>query len=148
MIKLINNLNEILEGAKNPQAIKQAKELEQKHMNNEIAITGEMREVFELLALIEAEETDKDKIVKAVKQAIPQKKEAFDKYIERQNYFTSETLLHTVEAEFYDKGIYLRFEGTRNNLNVFVDNAGKVIRKPVKANLIKKVYENNLGIRV
>lgn len=55
MRELINRLNQILEGNRDDQAISIAKELERKHLNNEIAINADLMEVFETLALIEAD---------------------------------------------------------------------------------------------
>ena len=147
LIQLKGNLNQILDtNILNIEAIQKAEELEQLNIDNKIKLNSNLIEIFELLTLIKS---DVEMTIKrAIKEAIKQKKEAFEKFIERQNYFTDNDRLENVDAIFYDKGIYLKFTGTRNNLNVFINNDFKVIRKPVKALELKRIFVNNLNIEI
>jgi len=145
--ELKKELNNILDtNIINHRAIAQAEELEQLNLNNKIKLNADLVEIFELLELIKAD-TD-IKVKRAINSAIHQKSEAFKKFIQRQNYFTSNDRLEMLDAIIFDKGIYLKFLGTRNNLNIFVDNDFRVIRKPVKAIELEKYFYNNLHIKI
>ena len=158
MERLKNELNKILDtGIINYAAIQRAKELQEKNNNNKIKLNGQLIEIFELLTLIEVDQptdpstdpsTIENKIKKAIYKAIEQKKEQFIKYIDRQVYFTNHDRLEMVEVFIYDKGIYLNFLGFRNNLNIFIDNNFKVIRKPKKLIQLERYFYNNLYIDV
>ena len=149
MEQLKQDLINILDnGAENKEAIKKALELEELNNKGQIKLNAELIEIFELLALIEAGEPAENKVLKAISQAMEQKKESFINFIERLNYFNDEDEISKVEAVIYDKGIYLQFESTRNNLNIFVNKLGQVIRKPVKVYEIEKVYLNRLKLKV
>ena len=149
MEQLKQDLINILDnGAENKEAIKKALELEELNNKGQIKLNAELIEIFELLALIEAGEPVENKVLKAINQAMEQKKESFINFIERLNYFNDEDEISKVEAVIYDKGIYLQFESTRNNLNIFVNKLGQVIRKPVKVYEIEKVYLNRLKLKV
>lgn len=145
--QLKNDLNNILDtNIINNRAIARAEELEQLNLNNKIKLNADLIEIFELLELLKVD-TD-IKIKRAINSAIHQKADAFKKFIIRENYLTSNDRLEMLDAVIYDKGIYLKFLGTRNKLNVFVDNDFKVIRKPVKALELEKYFYNNLHIAI
>lgn len=127
-----------IEGYKNLQVVQMAKELEVRQYNNEMAMNKDLMEIFEFLALIESETNLEEKVMVALYQAMEQKKQAFDNFAIRKQYFTDDTSIDRLDAEIYNNGIYLKLDGCRCGLNVFVDRLGNVIRKPRKAILLKK----------
>ena len=153
-------INIIDSGATDKGAIKEAKKLEALNNSNKIKLNSDLIEIFELLALIEAgepagrnyENMSREELeqisLKALKMAIEQKKESFINFIDRMKYFTDEDSIYKYNVEFYDKGIYLKLDTTRSKLNVFVDLNNKVIRKPVKAKLLREIFINNQNIKV
>lgn len=69
-----------------------------------------------------------------------QKEKQFKNFRYRQNNFTSDSSISNVDVEFYDEGIYLIISGIRCKLKTFINNEGKVIRKPRNINIISKMW--------
>ena len=141
------------EGIQNKKAIERAEKLEELNNQNKLALNADLIEIFELLTLVKAGELEElesleERAMKAIYKAIEQKKEAFEKYIYRKNYLVDEDRIDKADVVLFDSGIYLQFYSCRNELSVFVNNAGKVIRKPRKAIELERIFLNNLNISV
>ncbi len=61
--------------------------------------------------------------------AVKAKKDAFDKFLDRTVYFTSDRM-YTGSMFVSDKGVYFSLTGTRSRFTAFVTYEGAVVRKP------------------